>query len=208
MRGPAASQSSWAIHLLEAGQKREAPLPLAVADVPAPVPSEEVIGHGREAVQAVRAGAGEDLWAPGVGVLGAAGCAAAGRGGVRGRGVAGPLLCRVAVGRGVQSRGWAVGQRGERRQLRRRAAGGERAGQVSQARGSGSLQGERGEKGERKRKKKEQGGLGCDLGSLQAPGEWPGPLHCCPALTNSNRAAPCRTSVGSGEGTSPFLQPL
>lgn len=29
--------------------------------------------------------------------------------------MAGPLLRRVGVGLGVQSRGWAVGQRGERR---------------------------------------------------------------------------------------------
>lgn len=138
VRGSATLQSSWAINLVRAEQKHEAPLPLAVADVPAPVPSEEVVGHGREAVQAVRAGAGEELRALGVGVLGAAGCAAAGRGSVRGRGVAGPLLCRVAVGRRVQSRGWAVGQWGEGRQLGGRAAVGERAGQVSRARGSGS----------------------------------------------------------------------
>lgn len=48
-------------------------------------------------------------------MLGATGGAAAGRGGVRGGVMAGPLLHRVAIGLGVQSRGWAVGQRSERR---------------------------------------------------------------------------------------------
>lgn len=92
-------------------------VPLAVADVTVPIPSEEVLGRGhrRQVVHAVRAGAGEVLRDPVVHVLGAAGCAAAGGGGAWGGGMAGPLLCRVATGLGVQGRGWAVGQRSERR---------------------------------------------------------------------------------------------
>lgn len=74
--------------------------PLAVANVPAPVPPEEVLGQGqgRQEFRAVRAGAGI---APAGRVLGAAGCAAAGRAGEGARGLPGPLLHGAAVGFGV-----------------------------------------------------------------------------------------------------------
>lgn len=106
---------------------------LAVADVTAPVPPEEVLSHGQgwQELHAVRAGAGEALRDSAVHVLGATGCAAAGRAGEGARGVAGPLLHGAAVGLGVQRGGRAGGQRGEGRQLRGRAAVVPRAGQVS-----------------------------------------------------------------------------
>lgn len=99
--------------------------PLAVANVPAPVPPEEVLGRGQgwQQLQAVRAGAGAALRGPAVPALSPTGRAAARRAGQGTRRVAGPLLHGTAVG-------WAGGQRGEGGQLRGRAAGAPRAGQV------------------------------------------------------------------------------
>lgn len=111
----------------------ETTAPLAVADVTAPVPPEEVLsqGQGWQELRAVRAGAGEALGDPAVPWLGATGWAAAGRAGQGTRGVAGPLLQGTAVG--VWSRGRAGGQRGQRRELRGRAAVAPWAGLVSWA---------------------------------------------------------------------------
>lgn len=144
------------------------PFPLAVTDVPAPVPPEEVIS-GWQAARAIRARAGETLWDLGVGVWGAAGSTAAGEGCVGGWGVAGPALCWAAVGHGVQGRRWAVGQGGEWGQLGSGAAVGQRVGQISWARGCCSLQG--------REMRKVGFGLECRLGD--AAGQL-GLLQCCP----------------------------
>lgn len=104
--------------------------PLAVANVTAPVPPEEILGQGRQEFRAVRAGAGAALWDPALHVLGAAGCAAAGWAAQGTRALPGPLLHGAAVGFGVQGRGRAGGHWGQRGQLGGRAAGAPRAGQV------------------------------------------------------------------------------